>query len=154
MYQGEANGNPLQYSCLENPVDRGAWWAAAYGVTQSWTWLKRLSNSSSMMYQRICLLTEEIETNQLDTGLMKLVNGRSYINKLNHLMQYKVWKGCRNRQRREILILEVSGVLKRESCRNSRLSWFWRRNRKWPIFRRKKSGGRKGAGLSWKQRTQ
>ena len=28
---GEENGNPLQYSCLENPVDRGAWWAAVYG---------------------------------------------------------------------------------------------------------------------------
>ena len=37
---GEGNGNPLQYSCLENPRDRGAWWAAVYGVTQSWTGLK------------------------------------------------------------------------------------------------------------------
>ena len=33
----EENGNPLQYSCLENPVDSGAWWAAVYGVTQSLT---------------------------------------------------------------------------------------------------------------------
>ena len=38
---------PLQYSCLENPRDGGAWWAAIYGVTQSWTRLKRLSSSSS-----------------------------------------------------------------------------------------------------------
>ena len=44
---GEGNGNPLQCSCLENPMDRGAWWAAVYGVAQSWTWLKRLSSSSS-----------------------------------------------------------------------------------------------------------
>ena len=44
---GEGNGNPLQYSCLENPRDRGAWWAAVYGVAQSQTWLKRLSSSSS-----------------------------------------------------------------------------------------------------------
>ena len=44
---GEGNGNPLQYSCLENPRDRGAWWAAVYGVAQSWTRLKRLSSSSS-----------------------------------------------------------------------------------------------------------
>ena len=43
---GEGNGNPLQCSCLENPRDRGAWWAAVYWVTQSWTWLKRLSSSS------------------------------------------------------------------------------------------------------------
>ena len=40
---GEGNGNPLQYSCLENPRDGGAWWAAVYGVAQSWTRLKRLA---------------------------------------------------------------------------------------------------------------
>ena len=40
-------GNPLQCSCLENPGDRGALWAAIYGVAQSWTRLKRLSSSSS-----------------------------------------------------------------------------------------------------------
>ena len=40
---GEGNGNPLQYSCLENPVDRGAWWAAVYGITQSRAQLKWLS---------------------------------------------------------------------------------------------------------------
>ena len=44
---GEGNGNPLQCSCLENPRDGGAWWAAAYGVAQSRTRLKRLSSSSS-----------------------------------------------------------------------------------------------------------
>ena len=44
---GEGNGNPLQYSCLENPRDGGAWWAAFYGVAQSRTRLKRLSSSSS-----------------------------------------------------------------------------------------------------------
>ena len=44
---GEGNGNPLQCSCLENPRDREAWWAAVYGVTQSRTWLTRLSSSSS-----------------------------------------------------------------------------------------------------------
>ena len=38
---GEGNGNPLQCSCLENPRDGGAWWAAVYGVAQSWTRLKR-----------------------------------------------------------------------------------------------------------------
>ena len=44
---GEGNGNPLQCSCLENPRDGGTWWAAIYGVAQSWTWLKWLSSSSS-----------------------------------------------------------------------------------------------------------
>ena len=43
---GEGNGNPLQCSCLENPRDRGAWWAAVYGLAQSWTRLKQLSSSS------------------------------------------------------------------------------------------------------------
>ena len=43
---GEGNGNPPQCSCLENPRDRGAWWAAVYGVAQSRTRLKRLSSSS------------------------------------------------------------------------------------------------------------
>ena len=46
---GEGNGNPLQCSCLENPRDGGAWWAAVYGVAQSRTRLKRRSSSSSMM---------------------------------------------------------------------------------------------------------
>ena len=43
----EGNGKPLQCSCLENPRDSGAWWAAIYGVAQSRTRLKRLSSSSS-----------------------------------------------------------------------------------------------------------
>ena len=46
---GEGNGNPLQRSCLENPQDGGAWWAAIYEVAQSRTQLKWLSSSSSSM---------------------------------------------------------------------------------------------------------
>ena len=46
---GEGNGNPLQCSCLENPGDGGAWWAAVYGVTQSQTWLKWLSSSKTSL---------------------------------------------------------------------------------------------------------
>ena len=46
---GEENGNPLQFSCLENPRDGGAWWAAVSGVAQSRTRLKRLSSSSSVL---------------------------------------------------------------------------------------------------------
>ena len=42
----EGNGTPLQYSCLENHMDGGAWWTAIHGVTQSQTRLKRLSSSS------------------------------------------------------------------------------------------------------------
>ena len=47
---GEGNVNPLLCSCLENPRDRGAWWAAIYGVAQSRTQLKRLSSSSSRIF--------------------------------------------------------------------------------------------------------
>ena len=63
-YIGEGNGNPLQYSCLESPRDRGAYWAAVYGVSQSRTQLKRLSSSSSMMLEyldedMVCVLEKE-----------------------------------------------------------------------------------------------
>ena len=54
---GEGNGNPLQCSCLENPRDGGAWWAAFSGVVQSWTRLKRLSSSSSRI-----ILSYEVQT--------------------------------------------------------------------------------------------
>ena len=44
-YLGEGNDNTLQYSCLENPMDRGAWWATVHRVAKSWT---RLSNFTSL----------------------------------------------------------------------------------------------------------
>ena len=50
----EGNGNPLHCSCLENPRDRGAWWAAVYGVAQSWTPLKRFSSSNMGLFVCIC----------------------------------------------------------------------------------------------------
>ena len=53
----EGNGNPLQCSCLENPRDRGAWWAAVYGVAQSQTQLKRLSSSSILSLLKILFST-------------------------------------------------------------------------------------------------
>ena len=71
---GEGNGNPLQCSCLENPRDGGAWWAAVHGVAQSWTRLKRLSSSSSKsralkyMKQTSTELKEEIDTNTITVG--------------------------------------------------------------------------------------
>ena len=50
------NGNPLQCSCLEDPRDGGAWWAAVYGVAQSRTRLERLSSSSSLSVRRPLVL--------------------------------------------------------------------------------------------------
>ena len=49
---GEENGNPLQYSCLENPMDRGAWWATAHGVAKSWT---RLSDFTHTHIVDVCM---------------------------------------------------------------------------------------------------
>jgi len=57
---GGGNGNPLQCSCLENPRDGGAWWAAVYGVTQSRTLLKRLSSSSSKRLGSISLKSTKL----------------------------------------------------------------------------------------------
>ena len=54
---GEGNGNPLHWSCLENPRDCRAWWAAVYGVAQSQTRLKRLSSNSSR--SSTCCISEE-----------------------------------------------------------------------------------------------
>ena len=42
---GEGNGNPFQYSCLGNPMDRGAWWSTVHGVTKSWPLLEQLNTA-------------------------------------------------------------------------------------------------------------
>ena len=47
---GEGHGNPLQYSCLKNPMGRGTWWAAVYGVTKSWTRMKQFSMHTGHMF--------------------------------------------------------------------------------------------------------
>ena len=57
---GEGNSNPLQCSCLENPRNEGAWWAAIYGVTQSRTRLKRLSSSNLCLLRAIMIITKRI----------------------------------------------------------------------------------------------
>ena len=54
---GEGSGNPLQFSCLENPRDGGAWFATVYGVAQSWTRLKWLSSSSVLLNVSVRELT-------------------------------------------------------------------------------------------------
>ena len=52
---GGGHGNPIQYSCLENPVDRGAWWATVHRVTQNQTQIKQLSTHAHT-YTYICTL--------------------------------------------------------------------------------------------------
>ena len=67
---GEGNGNPLQCSCLENPRDGRAWWAAVYGVTQSWTRLKRLRAAAADLPSGFskCPLCEQANQNLQEWG--------------------------------------------------------------------------------------
>ena len=53
---GEGNGNPLQYSCLENSMDGGAWWATVHGVAKSWTRLSDFTSFVSSTSPPFCLL--------------------------------------------------------------------------------------------------
>ena len=72
---GEGNGNPLQCSCLENPRDRGAWWAAVCGVAQSQTRLKRLSSSSSNIDEEVKNLSSSpwyVSSKALDNFVLSL----------------------------------------------------------------------------------
>ena len=89
---GEGNGNPLQCSCLENPRDGGAWWAAVYRVAQSRTRLKRLSSSSSS--SKLITLKSE--------GRYMIIWTNSSFKKQQHLFQFvhfqfakpEKWKHC------------------------------------------------------------
>ena len=77
-YVGEGNGNPLQYSWLENPRDGGAWWAAVYGMAQSQTRLKRLS-SSSIVY-RVAKSQTQLARLSIHTQFWKKINGSFLLN--------------------------------------------------------------------------
>ena len=67
LFSGEGNGNPLQYSCLEHLMDRGAWEAAVHGVTNSWIWLSNFTFTFPF-YQRWKCVTQ-IGTLTLQPGL-------------------------------------------------------------------------------------
>ena len=56
------HGNPLQYSCLENPMDRGAWWATVHGVAQSWTRLSNLAAAAGFICC-CCLVAKSCSAN-------------------------------------------------------------------------------------------
>ena len=62
-FPGEGNGNPLQYSCLENPMDRGAWWATAHGVAKSWTWLSNFTSLSPASKVMLKILQARLQQN-------------------------------------------------------------------------------------------
>ena len=62
---GEGTGYPLQYSCLENPVDRGAWWATIHGVTKNQTQLKRLSTQAHELLSDIASNSSSVRKRKL-----------------------------------------------------------------------------------------
>ena len=107
---GEGNGNPLQWSCLENPRDRGAWWAAVYGVAQSRTRLKRLSSSSSSW-----LNGKKSASNAGNQGLIPGL-GRSPREENGNLLQYSCLENPMDRGDWQAT---VHGVTK---------SWIWLRD--------------------------
>ena len=81
----EVNGNPLQYSCLENPRDGGAWWAAVYGVAQSRTRLKRLSSTSPLNKVRVRGMAPQCSRSQIITLQAALcVHGSISMYSTNH----------------------------------------------------------------------
>ena len=77
---GGGNGNPLQYSCLENPMDREAWWVIVHGVAKSWTRLKRLSMQAlSHKYLYVNVHSSIIHSSDTKGGnnsnVLQLMNG-------------------------------------------------------------------------------
>jgi len=87
---GEGNGNPLQCSCLENPRDGGAWWAAIYGVAQSWTRLKRLIKqaSKSSAQFRCSVVSDSLQPHGLQHACiltLSFVSGVHFLSSLPHI---------------------------------------------------------------------
>ena len=73
---GEGNGNPLQYSCLENPMDRGDWKATIHGVAKSWTWLKWLSTFTHHTHRKVpnsIILRELVKDREVWCAVVHLV---------------------------------------------------------------------------------
>ena len=98
---GGGNGNPLQCSCLENPRDGGAWWAAVYGVPQSWTPLKRLSSSSKSKGSGLIKTVEWTAPNSPHFQEKKKKKSRNCKNQLSWFQQTKFCSNHRNAESKE-----------------------------------------------------
>ena len=79
--EGEGNGTPLQYSCLEDPIDGGAWWAAVHGVTKSWT---RLSDFTFTHWRRKWQPTPVFLPGEESQGQRSLVGCRLWGRRVGH----------------------------------------------------------------------
>ena len=80
---GEGNGNPLHCSCLENPRDGGAWWAAIYGVAQSRTRLKRLSSSNHTAVEFLAGVSPHI--NKEVSGRIRKIESRLWTSSISQV---------------------------------------------------------------------
>ena len=86
------HGNPLQYSCLENGMDRGAWQTTVHGITKSWTRLKQLSSSNSILFS-IVAAPIHIPTNNIGGFLFSLLSPAFIIGRLSQWWTFWLVKG-------------------------------------------------------------
>ena len=93
---GEGNGNPLQYSCLENPMDRGAWWAIVHGVAKSWTRLSDFTFTltiQSFVGKEMSLLFNTLWFHKplfiLNSGLFLIAVSGSYNSWYKHILPFQ-----------------------------------------------------------------
>ena len=117
---GEGNGNPLQCSCLENPRDGGAWWAAVYGVAQSRTQLKQLSSSSSSSEQRdfITVSWKILQVGgRLEETEMQGKERRQFVPQLSHSKDAILVEPCQEDSWKGEEISALSRKLRQEICR-------------------------------------
>ena len=86
---GEGNGNPLQYSCLENSMDRGAWWATVHGVAKSWTQLSdgcvMTGHDECQLFSMICPSILQLNQSSLMLKLLCVISFLIFNTILNYL---------------------------------------------------------------------
>ena len=94
-FPGGEHGNALQYSCLENPMDRGAWWAILHRITKSWTWLKQLS------MHRNTANTQQIFQWWKTQSIYSKIRNKTRVPTLATIIQYSVGSPSHSNQRRK-----------------------------------------------------
>jgi len=122
--------NPLQYSCLETPMDRGTSWATVYRAAKSWIRLKQLSSSSGSTYttESLCCVPETNSTSQISCISIKKLN-RFHLKKTKRLMREEdvMWKRILNRFQyliKKNLYIHYLQILKAKLKMN-RMPTFW-----------------------------
>ena len=119
---GEGNGNPLWCSCLENPRDGGAWWAAVYGVAQSRTWLKWLSSSSSSLSGRLRTFLDTLW--HLICLCLYSVATQSVVNESTYQHYLRAWQRPAAFGSMQVLWV-IPGTFQFEKCGPARPNAWW-----------------------------